>query len=88
MRVHKFAVRWDLCVYLLTCLVTLTPFIFTGRRIFALVPLVVWAAYNALFLLGPQPALKWLRGVSPVEFTATMEEFFSPKVRMLLCDHS
>lgn len=51
LRVHKFAFQWDLLFCLVVCIGALLPFYWSGNRIFAVLPVIVWASLNALFLL-------------------------------------
>lgn len=52
LRVHKFTFKWDLVWHLSVCLLSLSPFAFSGNRGFAVLPFSVWLFYNALFWLG------------------------------------
>ena len=81
LRVHRFKFKWDLSFHLSVCLASLTPFAFTGQRLFAILPLSVWAFYNTLFLIGTSRANSIVPGFGRFKhaFTASIEEFFSTK---------
>jgi hypothetical protein len=84
--VHKFTFQWELAMHLLVCILSLSPFFFTGRRLFSLIPISVWAFYNVLFILGPQFSNKVIPrfGKLRLSFKTTIEEFFSPKLLPVL----
>jgi hypothetical protein len=84
--VHKFTFQWELAAHLLVCILSLTPFFFTGRRLFSLIPISVWAFYNVLFLVGPQFANRVVPrfGRVKLSFKNTIEEFFSAKLLPVL----
>lgn len=71
---------------MLICVLSLTPFFFTGRRLYSLIPISVWAFYNVLFLIGPQFANKFIPrfGRVKLSFKSTIEEFFSAKLLPVL----
>ncbi len=73
-------------MHLIVCILSLTPFFFTGRRLFSLIPISVWAFYNVLFILGPQFSNKVIPrfGKLRLSFKTTIEEFFSPKLLPVL----
>jgi hypothetical protein len=79
--VHKFSFQWELVLHLSVCILSLSPFFFTGERIFSTVPLAVWLFYNSLFLIGPSKAKA---NQFRHRFQATIEEFFSPKLLPVL----
>lgn len=85
LRVHKFSFQWDLVLHLSVCILSLTPFFFTGRRVYSILPLGVWAFYNILFLIGHNANL-----VIPKfakfrhSFKSAIEDFFSPKLLPVL----
>jgi hypothetical protein len=68
--------------HLSVCLSSLTPFAFSGNRLFAIIPLSVWLFYNFLFLIGASRANSLVPGFSRFKhaFTASIEEFFSAKL--------
>jgi hypothetical protein len=84
--VHKFTFQWELAAHLLVCILSLTPFFFTGRRLFSLIPISVWGFYNVLFLVGPQFANRVVPrfGRVKLSFKNTIEEFFSAKLLPVL----
>lgn len=86
MRVHKFTFQWELAIHILVCILSLTPFFFTGRRLYSLIPISVWVFYNVLFITGPQFANKLIPrfGKVKLSFKATIEEFFSAKLLPVL----
>jgi hypothetical protein len=86
LRVHKFAFQWELAIHLFVCILSLSPFFFTGRRLFAILPISVWAFYNVLFFIGPQHSNLVIPrfGKFKHSFTATIEDFFSPKLLPVL----
>ena len=87
MRVHKFQFQWDLVLHLLICLFSLTPFLFTGERMVAILPLSVWLFYNVLVMVGPRQTMYLhIPGfVRPKHsFKTTIEDFFSPKLLPVL----
>lgn len=62
-------------------MLSLAPFLFTGERIFAILPISVWAFYNFLFVIGGRRANLVVPGFGTFErtFKASVEEFFSPR---------
>ena len=52
LRIHKFKFKWDLLLHLCICLSSLSPFAFSGNRLFAIIPLSVWSFYNLIFLIS------------------------------------
>lgn len=82
LRVHKFTFQWDLVSYFSLAIFSLFPFIFTGRRFYAVLPLIVWGFYNILFLIGVQRVNALIPGFRKFKhtFQASIEEFFSPKL--------
>ena len=86
LRVHKFTFQWELAIHLLVCILSLTPFFFTGRRVYSLFPIFVWLFYNVLFLMGPQHSNLVIPrfGKFKLNFKATVEDFFSPKLLPVL----
>ena len=49
LRAHKFSFQWDLVLYLSICMVSLVPFVFTGNRLYAIIPISIWVLYNVMF---------------------------------------
>ena len=56
LRAHKFSFQWDLVIYLFFCMASLLPFMVTGERAYAIIPLFIWLLYNTLFLIGTRRA--------------------------------
>jgi hypothetical protein len=86
LRVHKFTFQWDLVFHFALSMTSLLPFIFTGRRLYAIGPLVVWGCYNILFLIGVKRANALIPGFKRMKhaFQTSLEEFFSPKLLPIL----
>ena len=86
LRVHKFTFQWDLAMHLSVCLASLTPFLFSGNRLYAILPISVWAFYNILVLIGTRRANLLVPGFGRFKhtFKASVEEFFSPKLLPVL----
>lgn len=86
LRVHKFTFQWDLVLHLFICISSLTPFLFTGRRIYSAIPIGVWLFYNILFLIGPKHADVVVPGFGKLKhsFKSSIEDFFSPKLLPVL----
>eukprot|EP01038_Epipyxis_sp_PR26KG_P008880 gene8880-11977_t len=86
LRVHKFSFQWDLVFHLSICMLSLTPFFFSGHRIYSLIPLSVWLFYNILFLIGPKHANLVIPGFGRFKhsYKTTVEDFFSPKLLPVL----
>ena len=86
LRVHKFTFQWDLALHLAVCLASLTPFLFSGNRLYAILPISVWAFYNVLVLIGTRRANLLVPGFGRFKhtFKASVEEFFSPKLLPVL----
>eukprot|EP01035_Chromulina_nebulosa_P024891 gene24891-32428_t len=86
LRVHKFTFQWDLVLHLFICISSLTPFLFTGRRIYSSIPIGVWLFYNILFLIGPKHADVVVPGFGKLKhsFKSSIEDFFSPKLLPVL----
>lgn len=86
LRVHKFTFQWELALHLVICIMSLTPFFFTGKRSYSLIPISVWLFYNILFLIGPQFSNKVIPrfGKLKLSFKSTIEDFFSPKLLPVL----
>ena len=86
LRVHKFTFQWDLVLHLFICISSLTPFLFTGRRIYSSIPIGVWLFYNVLFLIGPKHADVVVPGFGKLKhsFKSSIEDFFSPKLLPVL----
>ena len=68
-------------MHLSSCIISLTPFAFTGERIYAIIPMFVWLLYNMLFLVGNKRANLVIPNFSKFRnsFQTSLEEFFSPK---------
>lgn len=73
-------------MHLSICIFSLAPFVFSGDRRFALVPLSLWLFYHVLFILGPRQANLVVPGFGRFKntFKTTIEEFFSPKLLPVL----
>lgn len=86
LRVHKFSFQWDLVLHFCICIASLTPFFFTGDRIYAIIPLSIWLFYHILFYLGPRQANLVIPGFGRLKhsFQSTIEDFFSPKLLPVL----
>jgi len=86
LRVHKFIFQWDLVVHLAICIFSLAPFMLTGSRLYSVVPIIVWAFYNILFLIGTRRASLVIPNFGRLKhsFKALVEEFFSPKLLPVL----
>ena len=86
LRVHKFTFQWDMAMHLSVCLASLTPFLFSGNRLYAILPISVWAFYNILVLIGTRRANLLVPGFGRFKhtFKASVEEFFSPKLLPVL----
>eukprot|EP01041_Mallomonas_annulata_P009449 gene9448-19627_t len=86
LRVHKFTFQWDLSLHLFVSIVSLVPFFFTGNRLYAIVPISIWAFYNVLFLIATRRANQIFPGFGRFkhDFNASVEEFFSPKLLPIL----
>lgn len=86
LRVHKFTFQWDLVLHLALCIFTLLPFLFSGDRKFAFIPITIWVFYHVLFLLGPRQANLVVPGFGRLKntFKSTVEDFFSPKLLPVL----
>lgn len=73
-------------MHLSICIFSLAPFVFSGDRRFALVPLSLWLFYHVLFIVGPRQANLVVPGFGRFKntFKTTIEEFFSPKLLPVL----
>ena len=76
----------DLFFHLSVCVLALVPYSVTGARLYAAIPLSVWVFYNLLFLVGTRRANRLVPrfGRFKQTFTASIEEFFSPKLLPVL----
>jgi hypothetical protein len=81
LRGHKFMIQWDLFLHLSIITMALVPFTLTGKRVYSLIPLLVWACYNILFLIGSRRSNQIVPGFGKFRlfFQASIEEFLSPK---------
>jgi hypothetical protein len=86
LRVHKFTFQWDLALHFTICILSLAPFSFSGNRLYAILPIIVWAFYNILVLIGTRRANLLVPGFGRFKhtFKASVEEFFSPKLLPVL----
>lgn len=86
LRVHKFTFKWDLVWHLSVCLLSLSPFAFSGNRGFAVLPFSVWLFYNALFWLGSRANLIFPGfGRVTLSFRQSVEDLLvSPKLLPVL----
>lgn len=73
-------------LHFLICIGSLSPFLFTGNRIYSLIPLSIWIFYHVLFYLGPRQANLVIPGFGRLKhsFQSTLEDFFSPKLLPIL----
>lgn len=82
LRAHKFSFQWDLVLYLSICMVSLVPFVFTGNRLYAIIPISIWVLYNVMFFVGARTADSLIPGFGRFKHTVTaaVDEFFSTKL--------
>ena len=71
---------------MLLWMLALAPFTVTGERMYSVVPLVMWAFYNVLFIVAPKQASNALPRFAKfrLSFKMTIEDFFSPKLLPVL----
>jgi uncharacterized Tic20 family protein len=86
LRAHKFKFKWNLAVHLSICVGSLLPFLFIGERDYVVVPIVVWACYNILFVIGSKWANMVVPGFARFKHAVqtSIEEFFSPRLLPVL----